>query len=206
MGPAMRADQTTQIQRCLDRLRAGDESARDELVRGACTRFERLTRQMLVHYPGVQRWEQAEDVLQNSLVRLWKALQQVVPSDVRGFCRLAALQIRREMIDLARHYQSLHEIGPSKNQADTGQALAAAPGSPDSSLEPARLAVWSEFHRAVDSLPDDEKEVFDLLWYQELTQPEAAALLQVDVRTVKRRWQGARLKLAAVFPGGAPGP
>jgi DNA-directed RNA polymerase specialized sigma24 family protein len=34
-----------------------------------------------------------------------------------------------------------------------------------------------------------------LLWYQELTQEDAAKLLDISVRTVKRRWQSARIKL-----------
>jgi hypothetical protein len=43
--------------------------------------------------------------------------------------------------------------------------------------------------------PMEEREVFDLLWYHALTQAEAAELLQVTDRTVKRRWRSARLRL-----------
>jgi DNA-directed RNA polymerase specialized sigma24 family protein len=39
------------------------------------------------------------------------------------------------------------------------------------------------------------KTTFDLLWYQGLSQDEAAQALGVDVRTVKRRWREARLTL-----------
>jgi RNA polymerase sigma-70 factor (ECF subfamily) len=45
-------------------------------------------------------------------------------------------------------------------------------------------------------LPDEEREVVNLLWYDELTQEEVATVLNVSLRTVKRRWQSARLKLA----------
>ena len=38
---------TTQIQLRLDRLRAGDETARDELLKLACRRLNRLARKML---------------------------------------------------------------------------------------------------------------------------------------------------------------
>jgi DNA-directed RNA polymerase specialized sigma24 family protein len=37
------------------------------------------------------------------------------------------------------------------------------------------------------TLPDDEHEVVELLFYQELPQEEAARLLDVSVRTVQRR-------------------
>ena len=40
-------------------------------------------------------------------------------------------------------------------------------------------------------MPDAEKEVFNLLWYQDLTQAEAAALLEVTERVVKYRWRSA---------------
>jgi len=56
--------------------------------------------------------------------------------------------------------------------------------------------VWSEFHEHVEKLPDDEREVMDLLWYQGLTQEEAAAVLKVSDRTVKRRWQSAPAEAA----------
>ncbi|MBL8798147.1 MAG: helix-turn-helix domain-containing protein, partial [Planctomycetia bacterium] len=47
---------------------------------------------------------------------------------------------------------------------------------------------------------------FDLLFYQGLSQAEAAALLNVSERTVKRRWQSARLQLHDALGGEFPGP
>ncbi len=60
-----REDHTTVIQGWLDRLHAGDDSAREKLLASASDRLARLARKMLKGYPGVARWEQAEDVLQN---------------------------------------------------------------------------------------------------------------------------------------------
>jgi RNA polymerase sigma-70 factor (ECF subfamily) len=67
-----------------------------------------------------------------------------------------------------------------------------------------RLAFWTEFHSRVEGLPEEEREVFDLLWYQELSQAEAAGLLDVSERTIKRRWAAARLKLHDVLRGNLP--
>jgi RNA polymerase sigma-70 factor (ECF subfamily) len=53
-------------------------------------------------------------------------------------------------------------------------------------------------------MPDEEREIFDLLWYQGLSQAEAATLLKVSERTIKRRWQSARLKLHHALRGGLP--
>jgi RNA polymerase sigma-70 factor (ECF subfamily) len=62
--------------------------------------------------------------------------------------------------------------------------------------DPAHLAAWGEFHLLVDSLPDKEKEIVDLLWYQGLKQQEAADLLGVDVKTIKRRWRDVKILLS----------
>ena len=53
--------------------------------------------------------------------------------------------------------------------------------------------------RLVEPLPDDEREVFALVWYHDLSQAEAADVLGVSVRTVIRRWQAARIRLQQGF-------
>jgi RNA polymerase sigma factor (sigma-70 family) len=198
---------STQIQLRLDRLRAGDRSARDELLEIACERLSRLARKMLRGYPGVRRWEQTDDILQNAAMRLCRALEEVQPASVRSFINLAAVAIRRELIDLARHYHGpegmgLHHI--SWGGADGSASPLGVPDSPDNTNEPARLAAWTEFHNHVAGLPDAEREVFDLRLYQGLSQAEAAALLQVTERVVRYRWRSARLKLHAMLGGRLP--
>src|SRR5579885_1307392 len=95
---------TVQIQVWLDRMRGGDATAFDELLRCACERLHNLARKMLRSYPNVHRWEQTDDVLQNASLRLYRTLQQVPVETTRDFFRLAALNIRRELLDLAKHY------------------------------------------------------------------------------------------------------
>ena len=74
-----RSSQTQQIQSLIDRLQAGDLSARDELIRSACDRLMHLTRKMLRSYPRVKRWEETGDVFQNAAMRLYRTLQNVTP-------------------------------------------------------------------------------------------------------------------------------
>ena len=70
---------------------------------------------------------------------------------------------------------------------------------------PATLAEWTEFHQHVESLPDEDREVFELTFYHGLSQAEIAAMLDISVRTVKRRWQDARIKLNEMRGGEKPG-
>ncbi len=67
------------------------------------------------------------------------------------------------------------------------------------------MFAWCEFHERVRHLPPEEREVVDLLFYQELTQGEAAELLRVTKRTVQRRWQAALLRLHAALKDHWPG-
>ena len=62
--------------------------------------------------------------------------------------------------------------------------------------------------RAIGELPEEEREVFDLVRIQGMTQTEVAGLLGVSVVTVKRRLnRGLRLlaeQLADLRPGEGP--
>ena len=206
----MSESSTVVLRGALNRLKAGDLSARNELINCACERLDRLVRKMLNDCRGVRRWEETGDVFQNAMLRLCRALSTVTPDSPRDFYRLAALQIRRELIDLARHHYGplgggAHHASEGKSPPDQSGISPPAYEAADVSQEPGRLALWAEFHRQVDLLPDDERETFDLLWYQDLTQLEAAEIVGMSDRTIKSRWRSARLKLHAALGGVLPG-
>jgi len=197
----MQHGNTTELQSWLDRMEAGDESAREELIRHSCERLRRLTRKMLKRFPKLRRWEQTDDVLQNSLFRLHRSLRDVQPQSTRHFFALATTQIRRELIDLTRHH--FGSMGHAANyQTDEKGEDRSAIREP--LAQPTTLEEWSDFHQQVETLPDQEQEVFNLLWYEGLTQDEAASVLEVNVRTVKRRWQSARYLLYEALDGEPP--
>jgi RNA polymerase sigma-70 factor (ECF subfamily) len=201
-------DTTLHLQHCLDRLQQGEAAARDELVNTACERLSRLARKMLKADGRLRRWEETGDVFQNAMLRLCRALREVTPGSLREFFRLAALQIRRELIDLARHYYGpggLAAHHETLRPRDGRDAPAPALDPSDSRDEPSKLALWTEFHERVGALPEDEREVFDLVCYQGLTHAEAAKLLDVSTKTVQRRWQAACLKLHEAMHGELPG-
>ncbi|MBY0233317.1 MAG: sigma-70 family RNA polymerase sigma factor [Gemmataceae bacterium] len=194
---------TVVLESLLDRLRAGDASARDGLIEHAAGNLSRLVRKMLPQFPGVKRWEDADDVRQNASLRLWRSLEEVRPATVRDFLRLAALQIRRELLDLARHYGGPE--GQGANHASVGAGAVTPPPAHDpgqTTHDPAKLAQWTEFHAQVDALPEEQREAFDLLYYQDLPQAEAAALLGISEATLRRRWLAARLGLQEKMKGG----
>lgn len=184
---------TQQLARWMAKIDAGDPTALDGLLRHAADRLERLARHMLRSHPAVQRWAQTDDVLQGALVRLTRALQALRPASSRQFFALAAQQLRRELIDLARHYYGAEGVGA--NHASGSHVVDPS----DQTHDPDHLADWSAIHEHIEQLPEEERAVVDLLFYQGLPQAEAAAILNVTVRTVQRRWQSALLRLHRVL-------
>ena len=191
-----------EISKCLQQLQLGDLDARERLVRSAQNRLMRLTRKMLRDFPGVRRWEETDDVFQTAVIRLCRSLEFVVPQNSVALMRLAARDIRCALIDLARHYGGPQGHG-ANHDSSGGKSSVLANAVRYDTDEPASLAFWTEFHERVQELPEELQEVMDLLWYQGLTQSEAAAILQVTDRTVQRRWRQACLSLHQTL-GGIP--
>jgi hypothetical protein len=142
----------------LDLMRSGDQQARQRLIEHACERLRCLTRKMLRRYPKVHRWEETDDVFVQAVTKLHGALETVHPESPRHFYNLAATQIRRVLIDLARHY-----CGPDMLAAHHDTAGMNPEGNPppkydeaDIAGEPQTLMEWTEFHEQVEALPDEE--------------------------------------------------
>jgi DNA-directed RNA polymerase specialized sigma subunit len=155
----------------LSRHKAGDPAAINDIIIHSQERLKQLTRQMLQRFPGVQQWEETSDVYHNVLIKLTAAL--------------------RELLDLAKKCRPILAGGPGGNSSSPGQVV----DKPDIANDPYNLAQWEEVHSMIDQLEHDYRQLFDLLYYQDLTQPEAAELLEMPLRTLKRKWQIAREKL-----------
>jgi RNA polymerase sigma-70 factor (ECF subfamily) len=197
------AANNTQLQALLDQAASGDDDAYGDLLARASDRLLKLTRKMLKNYPHLRRWEQTDDVFQSAAIRLHQSLSKVRPETAKQFFGLAATQIRRTLIDLARHH-----FGPeghaAKHQTDAGRLGDMLQAQPDRSVEPGSLEAWAAFHAAADGLPADERQVFELVWYGGTTQREAAEILQISERTVIRRLNRARAHIRRATQGNRP--
>ncbi len=200
--------QSSELGPLLELATLGHEPAADELIARASDRLMRLTSKMLRNYPRLHRWEETDDVFQEAVTRLHRALKDVHVDSARAFYGLAATQIRRTLIDLARHHfgphgkHRLHHSDQAGRAADdSGGPLRQVSGKAD---QPESLEEWANFHEAVENLPEDEREVFEMVWYGDAQQQEIAELLDVSVPTVKRRWRAARLHLYSALDGQSP--
>lgn len=197
------------IPELIQALRGGDASARETLVAAVYERLVKLSRKMLRDSNrAVRRWEQTEDLAHAAWFRIQRALEnhEVQVHDDAHFFRLAARNVRFELIDLYRKHSGAHGLDANHHtvarSAEGGEAVADEDRfAANRTGDPRRMAAWAEFHELVEQLPDKEREVVDLLWYQGLKQEDAADLLGVDVKTVKRRWRDVKLKLSEQLDG-----
>jgi RNA polymerase sigma-70 factor (ECF subfamily) len=185
------------ILRLLERVGAGDHDAEEELLRHVRPRLERLAGVIFRSYPRLRGWVEMDDIFQGATLRLVNALRQLTPRSDREFFRLAAAQMRRELIDRTRQLFGARGHGAN---------LSADPVTEDEidlRAESATVADyiaqqenWTDFHEAIMRLPAAEREAVCLHIYVELTSAEVAEILQVDERTARRYWRSAIKKLA----------
>ena len=210
------ANQTTKTQRLLDRLAAGDDKAADELIEYAMDRLRRLTRKYFRGEQALRRWEETDDVLQGVLLRLRRAIASERPTTPRHFLNLAAKHIRHELCDMARHHfgpqgeRGHYRSDPKVEQKDgepkplLGEKVDAAPGPvTENQQRESDERMKLRIHTLVESLPPEEREVFDMIVYDDLEQADVAEVLGISIPTVRRRYRSARLLLARQIEPGA---
>src|SRR5262245_14335754 len=184
----MSSDQTTAaVQRYLDELAKlhGDMPAEPvvrELLGRAVDRLHLLCRSMLYrNYPRLAQPPlnlQSEEMLGAVVQRLLKAMRQVHPQTVRQFLALANQHMRWELNDLARRLDD-----ESRAIELVESAVPALAESSGSQLSPGIRKIMD----AIEGLPEQEREVFNLVRIQGMSQTEAATVLDVSVKTVQRR-------------------
>ncbi|HSQ57813.1 MAG TPA: RNA polymerase sigma factor [Gemmata sp.] len=170
---------------CIDGWQEGDRAAANELFRSTLDRLQNLAHRMCRSFPNVRTLADTDDVLQNSIMRLLRSLRKMRPSNVRSFFNLAAVHIRRELLDLARRCRGVKTVSldvTDSSNPHTRQLAAPDETGPETDL-------WVEFHVAVDHLPLDEREIVGLKFYHGWTFKDIAELFQLDERTIRRRWK-----------------
>ncbi len=192
------------------RMRQGDGAAREQLVSNVYERLLKLCRKMLrSSSSAVQRWEQTDDLAHSAWFRIQRALEDesVSLADDTHFFRLAARHVRFELIDIYRKHSGVQGLAANHQTASGATSRDESPSegerfAANSTCDPKRLAAWGEFHQVVEDLPEAQKTVVDLLWYQGLKQQDAAEILGVDVKTIKRRWRDAKIFLSERLDSG----
>jgi RNA polymerase sigma-70 factor (ECF subfamily) len=138
------------------------------------------------------------------LLRLLNTLRRLEPESTRHFFNLAAVHIRRELLDLARRFRRVECVCLTPAHATRQNAGEGLLQAAEAATEDHDLDLWCQFHEAVEQLPAAEREVMGLVFYHGWTQAQIAELLEVDERTIRRRWQSACVRLHELVGGDLP--
>jgi RNA polymerase sigma-70 factor (ECF subfamily) len=130
---------------------------------------------------------ETDELLGGVVARLLRALRTTRPPTVRRFFAPANQHMRWQLNDLARLLD-----GQTARAALAESRVAAPAPSSDSCLNPDGPRMLG----AIESLQEDEREVFDLIGLQGLTHAETAAVLGGSEKSVQRRLNRARLQVA----------
>lgn len=189
----MNAEYTTiAVQRYLDEL--GEQSTAEPVVRALLDRSVRRLQQLcngLLYrrYPRLTRPPTnlvADELLSAVVERLLKALREARPTTTRQFFALACQHIRWELNDMARRLDERPPVAELRDEMMAAPAESVSGPTADA----------SRILKAIEDLPEPDREAFDLVRIQGMSQAEAAGVLGVSPMTVNRRLHRALQQLA----------
>jgi RNA polymerase sigma-70 factor (ECF subfamily) len=133
--------------------------------------------------------QRAEDAVQETFAAVWRSAQSYRPE--RGpaapwlytVARNAIVDRQRARVD---------------QPAEVPDTPSAEPGPLDRAE--ASFVAW-RVHRALEELPEKEREVLELAYWSELSQSEVAEYLHIPLGTVKTRTRSALARLADLLEG-----
>jgi RNA polymerase sigma-70 factor (ECF subfamily) len=133
--------------------------------------------------------QRAEDAVQETFAAVWRSAGSYRPE--RGPAAPWLYTVARNAI-------------VDRQRAKTEQP-AEVPDTASGELGPAERAEASfvawRVHRALEELPEKEREVLELAYWSELSQSEVAAYLHIPLGTVKTRTRSALARLADLLEG-----
>jgi RNA polymerase sigma factor (sigma-70 family) len=197
------ADHTSaDLQDLIEHLRQGEVAARRELLERAHDRLLRIAGRIFHEdFPSLHGRHNLESVVSEVWLRLVVALESTVPESVEGFFGLVFVKVRQVLLDMAqgqRRVDARRRDGPL--DAGEPEALAAFDQA-ETTHDPERLALLTEFHEQIDRLPEDQRTIFDLHYYGGFSQAEIARMLELHRKQVSRLWLAATWRLAQWLDG-----
>jgi RNA polymerase sigma-70 factor (ECF subfamily) len=163
----------------------------DEVVREHADRVYRLA------YRLSGNRADAEDLTQETFVRVFKSLAEYTPGTFEGWLHRITTNL---FLDLVRRRQRIRfDALPD----DAGDRLASKTSGPEQAY--AEMHLDPEIQQALDALPADFRAAVVLCDLEELSYEEIAATLGIKVGTVRSRIHRGRVLLREALAHRAPG-
>lgn len=165
----------------IQRAATGDRSAFEDLYR----RYARPVFGLALRRLGDRG--RAEDAVQETFTSVWRSASTYRPERGPGAPWIYAVA-RNAIVDRARARTELPADIPDEPSADAG---------PPDRAEQSWVA-W-RVHRALEELPEREREVIALAYWSGLSQSEVAEFLDIPLGTVKTRTRAALGRLSEIL-------
>jgi len=133
--------------------------------------------------------QRAEDAVQETFAAVWRSAASYRPERGPAAPWLYAVA-RNAVVDRQRVRSELPGEVPERASAEPGPADRAE----------SSFVAW-RVHRALEELPEKEREVVELAYWSELSQSEIAAYLHIPLGTVKTRTRTGLARLADLLEG-----
>lgn len=167
----------------IQRTGTGDRSAFEKLYR----RYARPVFGLALRRLGDRG--RAEEAVQETFVSIWRSAATYKPERGPGAPWLYGVA-RNAIVDRSRARYEPPAEAPEEPSLETG---------PDERAEQS----WTSWrvHRALETLPEREREVIALAYWSDLSQSEVAEKLGIPLGTVKTRTRSALMHLAEALEG-----
>lgn len=139
---------------------------------------------------GVNKEEVAEDILQEVFVKIWKNIESYDPLKGRLYTWMLNIA-RNSVIDYLRSKQNMKDAQNQniENSVNTINKIENSVQNTDN----------IGLKQLVESLPENHKEVIDLVYFKGFTQDETSKELNIPLGTVKTRVRSAIGMLRSIF-------
>lgn len=172
-----------------DQLMEAVVNRQEDALESIYKRYESLLRTVIF---GVIRDEsEVDDVLHDVLLQVWEQGDRYTPND-KGLRGLLITLARRRAFDRLRR-RAAYRRATESLKTDTDNPLTFETVANSNQVEVHDLSVLLK--RAIQELPEAQKEVIDLAFFRGMSQREIAAKRQISLGTVKTRLHLAQRKL-----------
>jgi len=165
----------------IQRAATGDRSAFEDLYH----RYARPVFGLALRRLGDRG--RAEDAVQETFASIWRSAASYQPDRGPGAPWLYAVA-RNAIVDRARARNEIPSEVPDEPTPEAGPGDRAEQG----------WVAW-RVHRALEELPEREREVLGLAYWSGLSQSEVAEFLGIPLGTVKTRTRAALSKLSEIL-------
>ena len=135
--------------------------------------------------------EEAEDILQDVFIQVWRQAKDFDEKRGRPFTWLVTLA-RSRAIDRLRQFGARQRLATGAAQEQTETVS-------DALSDTIRVAERDKVRKALAELPDEQRDTLVLAYFEGLTQSEIAAKLNAPLGTIKTRMRSGMIKLRALL-------